>query len=69
MPDEPRAPTPVPFSYEEAASIRKAFASRGAAVRCPRCQEPLTVTRSAEGEVWALSCERCRRILVMRRER
>jgi hypothetical protein len=68
MPDEPRPTTPVPFSRGEAANIREAFATRGAAVRCPRCQEPLTESRSSGGEARALHCERCRRILVMRRD-
>jgi hypothetical protein len=68
MPDEPRPTTPVPFSHEEAASIREALATPGA-VSCPRCGERLTVSRSSEGEMRALSCERCRRILVLRRDR
>ncbi len=69
MPDEPRPTTPVPFSREEAASIREAIATPGVWVRCPRCGERLTESRSSEGEMRALSCERCRRILVMRRGR
>jgi hypothetical protein len=68
--EDPRPPTPVPFSCEEAASIREAIATPGVEVLdCPRCGELLTVSRSAEREVQALSCERCRRILVLRRER
>jgi uncharacterized C2H2 Zn-finger protein len=69
MSDEPR-PTPLPFSPEEAASIREAIAMLGVEVLdCPRCGELLTVSRSAEREVQALHCERCRRILVLRRDR
>jgi transposase-like protein len=68
MPDEPRPTTPVPFSREEAASIREAIATLGVEVLdCPRCGERLTVSRSAEREMQALSCERCRRNLVLRR--
>jgi hypothetical protein len=63
---EPRPP--FPFSPEEAASIREAMATPGVWVRCPRCQELLIVSRSSEGEVHALHCERCRRILVMREQ-
>jgi hypothetical protein len=67
MPDEPRPTTPVPFSREEAASIREAIATPGVEViDCPRCQELLQVSRSSEGDVLALICERCRRILVLR---
>jgi hypothetical protein len=66
MPDELRPTTPVPFSREEAARIREAIATPGA-VSCPHCQEPLTVSQ-ALGGVRALSCERCRRILVMRHD-
>jgi hypothetical protein len=65
--DDPYPMTPVPFSHEEAASIREAFATPGAEISCPRCGELLT-ERSLEREVRALSCERCRRILVMRRD-
>jgi hypothetical protein len=64
MADDPRPP--FPFSPEEAGSIRRAIATPGVWVRCPRCQELLTVSRSSEGEVRALHCERCRRILVLR---
>jgi hypothetical protein len=70
MPDEPRPTTPIPFSREEAASIREAIVTPGVEViECPRCEELLTVSRSSEGDVQALSCERCRRILVLRRGR
>jgi uncharacterized C2H2 Zn-finger protein len=69
MADDPRPTTPVPFSPEEAASIREAITTPGVEVLdCPRCGELLTVSRSSEGEVRALSCERCRRILVMRHD-
>ncbi len=61
MPDE------VPFTSEEAASIREAFATPGA-VRCPRCGEVLRVKRSPEGDLLTLSCQPCRRILVLRHE-
>jgi hypothetical protein len=67
MPDEPRPLTPVPFTSEEAASIREAFATPGA-VRCPRCGEVLRVKRSPEGDLLTLSCQPCRRILVLRHE-
>jgi hypothetical protein len=66
--DDPRPTTPVPFSREETAGIREAIATPGAEISCPRCGELLT-ERSLEREVRALSCERCRRILVLRRER
>jgi uncharacterized paraquat-inducible protein A len=69
MSDEPRRSTPVPFSLEEATSIREAIATPGVEVLdCPRCGELLTVTRLSKGEIRALSCERCRCILVLRRE-
>jgi ribosomal protein S27E len=66
--EEPRPTTPVPFSREEAESIREAFATPGAEISCPRCGELLTESRSSEREVRALSCERCRRILVVRHD-
>jgi hypothetical protein len=68
VPDEPRPTTPIPFSHEEAASIREAIATPGADVSCPRCQGFLTLSRSSEREVRTLSCERCRRILFLRRD-
>jgi hypothetical protein len=68
MSDEPPPTTPVPFSREEAASIHEAIATPGVEVTCPCCQELLIVSRSAEGDVLALSCERCRRILFLRRD-
>jgi ribosomal protein S27E len=67
MPDKPRPTTPVPFSREEAASIRETFATRGAEVSCPRCDELLTVSPTSGGAIRALHCERCRRILVVSR--
>jgi hypothetical protein len=68
MPDDPRPTTPVPFSREEAASIREAIATPGVEVlECPRCEELLTVSRFSDREVQALSCERCCRILMLRR--
>jgi hypothetical protein len=66
--DEPRPTTPVPFSSEEAASIREAFAMPGA-VRCPRCSEVLQMRRWPEGEFLTLICEPCRRILALRDRR
>ena len=65
MPDEPRPTTPIPFSREEAASIREAIATPGTEVSCPRCDELLTVSPTSGGAIGALHCERCRRILVV----
>jgi hypothetical protein len=56
-------------SSEEAASIREAIATPGVDVlECPRCEEVLSVRRSPDGELLTLTCEPCRRILVLRRE-
>jgi hypothetical protein len=69
MPDEPRLLTPFPFTSAEAASIREAIATPGVDVlECPRSEELLSVQRSPEGELLTLTCEPCRRILVLRRE-
>jgi hypothetical protein len=54
MPDDPRPTTPVPFSPEEAASIREAIAAPGVEVNCPRCQQLLTLSRFSDREVRTL---------------
>ena len=60
MPD-----TPVTFSKEETAELRRAAASETDALECPRCGRELQV-RKPEGAgpnppMWEIKCNTCRR--------
>jgi hypothetical protein len=55
------------FSLEEAARIRQAIETAGAA-QCPACRMPLSrlVGENGRGDVWLLRCKGCGRSLVLR---
>jgi hypothetical protein len=62
--------TDVPFSAEEAATIRRSVATPGAPVECPRCGTRLTSGLPLAGGgsvqmVWLLRCASCRRSMVV----
>ena len=70
MPEQPSHETMLPFSGEDAATIRRMVAAGHSPVPCPRCGEELEVGDGvAEIDnnpvVRAFRCMRCRQMLML----
>ena len=74
MPEQPSHETMLPFSGEDAASIRRMAAAGQSTMPCPRCGEELEVgDRVAEIDnnpvVSVFRCMRCRQMLMVVRRK
>ena len=62
--------TPITFSREEAAQIRKLIVTPDARVACPRCDGDLEIGHPIAGGTvetyWELHCHNCKRSLIVR---
>ena len=62
--------TPVRFSPDEAAQIRRMIVTHDASVACPRCDEDLEIGHPIAGGTvavyWELHCHNCKRSLIVR---
>ncbi len=63
-------PSPIPYSPDDAERIRQMFATPGAKIVCPQCDEELTTGLPIAGggtiaAVWKVHCVSCGRSLVV----
>ena len=70
MADARNRHTPLPYSLEHAERIRQMFATPGAKIVCPQCNEELTTGLPVAGggtiaSVWEVHCASCGRSLVV----
>ena len=70
MADARNRHTPLPFSPDHAERIRQMFATPGAKIVCPQCDEELTTGLPIAGggtiaAVWEVRCSSCGRSLVV----
>ncbi len=71
MTDARNRHTPLPYSPDHAERIRQMFATPGAKIVCPQCDEELTMGLPIAGGgtielVWDVHCPSCGRSLVVR---